>query len=245
MSSDATAVAALFLAGHALGDFAFQSRWMIERKSRVSGLLSHGAVVALCHVVALLPYLTSAVFVAILAVVGAHVLLDAGKSALARRFPKRSLEWFFLDQFAHLVVLAFAWNAVAAEALPLFPNAVSASGLAQAGLLVAAYAFNLNGVSSLVVGVLARTGIASREGGPSAGRVIGYFERAFALTLILNDQWAALGLLVTAKSLARFKELENREMAEYYLVGTLASLLGATVTAIAVRFLLAHCVCLC
>jgi hypothetical protein len=69
--------------------------------------------------------------------------------------------------------------------------------------------------------------------------VIGILERLFTLTLILMNQWAALGLLVAAKSLARFKDLEDRKLAEYYLVGTLTSLFGATVTALAARALLA------
>jgi hypothetical protein len=60
----------------------------------------------------------------------------------------------------------------------------------------------------------------------------------FTLTLLLMDQWAALGLLITAKSLARFKDLEERKLAEYYLVGTLVSLLGASVSALAARSLL-------
>lgn len=40
---------------------------------------------------------------------------------------------------------------------------------------------------------------------------------------------AALGLLIAAKSIARFEELKERRFAEYYLVGTLTSLLVAIV----------------
>src|SRR5205807_6980118 len=45
----------------------------------------------------------------------------------------------------------------------------------------------------------------------SRGRMIGVLERALALTLVLLGQYAALGLIVAAKSLARFKALEDRE----------------------------------
>jgi hypothetical protein len=41
--------------------------------------------------------------------------------------------------------------------------------------------------------------------------------------------------VVAAKSLARFKALEDREFAEYFLVGTLASLLLALVGGLAVK----------
>jgi hypothetical protein len=67
------------------------------------------------------------------------------------------------------------------------------------------------------------------------GRAIGVLERAMALTLVLLGQYGALGLVVAAKSLARFKALEDREFAEYFLVGTLASLLLALVAGLAVK----------
>jgi hypothetical protein len=59
------------------------------------------------------------------------------------------------------------------------------------------------------------------------GRTIGALERALGMTLVFLGQFGALGLVVAAKSLARFKALEDREFAEYFLIGTLASLLLA------------------
>lgn len=72
----------------------------------------------------------------------------------------------------------------------------------------------------------------------SRGRVIGILERALALTFVLLGEYGALGLIVAAKSLARFKALEDREFAEYFLIGTLASLLLALVGGEALRALL-------
>lgn len=57
------------------------------------------------------------------------------------------------------------------------------------------------------------------------GRTIGVLERALGLTFILLDAWTGLAGIVAAKSIARFKDLEQRAFAEYFLVGTLASLL--------------------
>ncbi len=67
------------------------------------------------------------------------------------------------------------------------------------------------------------------------GRAIGVLERAIALTLVLLNQYGALGLVVAAKSLARFKALEDRDFAEYFLIGTLASLLLALLGGLAMR----------
>ena len=40
----------------------------------------------------------------------------------------------------------------------------------------------------------------------------------------------AIGLVVTAKTIARFRQLEDRQFAEYYLLGTLASIATAILT---------------
>ena len=228
-----------------LADFVLQTRSMIARKHRLSGLLMHGVVVAIAHLVLLIPFFGAPVLAAVLAITAAHILIDAAKVALQRRAPSRPLVWFFADQILHLVVLALAWWWLSPRAqVPLAALAfIDPSWLTAIAILISAYAFNVNGMSAIVLGVLAPLGIAPREEGaahpaPAVGRVIGILERLFTLTLILMDQWAALGLLVAAKSLARFKDLEERKLAEYYLVGTLVSLLGATVTALAARSLL-------
>jgi len=70
------------------------------------------------------------------------------------------------------------------------------------------------------------------------GGTIGSLERAIALTLVLLGQYGALGLLVAAKSVARFKALEDREFAEYFLIGTLASLLLALAGGLGLQALL-------
>lgn len=70
------------------------------------------------------------------------------------------------------------------------------------------------------------------------GGTIGSLERAIALTLVLLGQYGALGLIVAAKSVARFKALEDREFAEYFLIGTLASLLLALAGGLGLQALL-------
>lgn len=72
----------------------------------------------------------------------------------------------------------------------------------------------------------------------SRGRAIGALERALALTLVLLGQYAAVGWIIAAKALARFKALEDREFAEYFLIGTLASFLFAVLAGVGMRILL-------
>ncbi len=60
-----------------------------------------------------------------------------------------------------------------------------------------------------------------------AGATIGCLERSLTLTLVLVGQYEAIALILAAKSVARFQELKRREFAEYYLIGTLSSMLFA------------------
>jgi hypothetical protein len=59
------------------------------------------------------------------------------------------------------------------------------------------------------------------------GSWIGVLEREIILILGLLGQYGAIGFVLTAKSLARYKQLEKKAFAEKYLVGTLLSALIA------------------
>lgn len=64
------------------------------------------------------------------------------------------------------------------------------------------------------------------------GFLIGVFERVLIFSFVLVNQYAAISIIFAAKSLARFKELDNREIAEYYLLGTFMSMTSAVILGI-------------
>jgi hypothetical protein len=57
--------------------------------------------------------------------------------------------------------------------------------------------------------------------------LIGVLERALLLTLWITGNTGGVAIVLTAKSIARFKEFDNKDFAEYYLIGTLTSTLIA------------------
>lgn len=65
------------------------------------------------------------------------------------------------------------------------------------------------------------------------GEAIGIIERLLIVTFVLAGAEAAIGLVIAAKTLARFKQLDDRDFAEYYLLGTLASVAIASISAFA------------
>ncbi len=62
----------------------------------------------------------------------------------------------------------------------------------------------------------------------NAGKCIGILERILIVILVILNQYAAVGLIFAAKSLTRYNKIITiPSFAEYYLVGTLLSLLIA------------------
>jgi hypothetical protein len=64
------------------------------------------------------------------------------------------------------------------------------------------------------------------------GEVIGILERLLVSVLVLARAEVAIGLVIAAKTIARFRQLDDRDFAEYYLLGTLASVAVAVVSAL-------------
>ncbi len=57
-----------------------------------------------------------------------------------------------------------------------------------------------------------------------AGRLIGTIERVIMLIFLSINQYSAIGLVLTAKSIARYDKIsKEKDFAEYYLLGTLLS----------------------
>ena len=66
-----------------------------------------------------------------------------------------------------------------------------------------------------------------------AGRMIGTLERMIMVVFIAIGQYSAVGLVLTAKSIARYDRIsKDQAFAEYYLLGTLLSTICATIAAL-------------
>ncbi len=146
---------------------------------------------------------------------------------------------FLLDQAAHLVVLLVGWAVLLANAAPLgvFTDiATTIRGttdpatfhhLVTAGVVVVALLIVNVRAASLFIATLVRPPAARRPGTDASearvGAVIGILERLLICALVVGGAVATIGLVIAAKTLARFKQLDDREFAEYYLLGTLAS----------------------
>ncbi len=70
-----------------------------------------------------------------------------------------------------------------------------------------------------------------------AGEVIGLLERLLVFSVVLNGQLAAAGFVIAAKTIVRFHSFREEDLADYFLIGTLASVGVAAVAAMLVRLI--------
>src|SRR5713226_8864907 len=70
------------------------------------------------------------------------------------------------------------------------------------------------------------------------GRLIGNLERLILTIVVAAGSYAALAFLVAAKGLIRSEDLQDRDFAEYFLVGSLSSVLVALCSGVIIRYTL-------
>ncbi|MGH7754027.1 MAG: hypothetical protein ACREN5_14565 [Gemmatimonadales bacterium] len=146
-------------------------------------------------------------------------------------------------ELAALLVALGLWH--------LFTDHISLPSLrpiwGQVAVIAAAYWYACVGGMAIVRLVLGLVPVGERPGAGGItvsatelgrGQLIGVLERALALTLILGGQFGALGLILAAKALTRFRALDDRDFAEYVLIGTLASLLLALLVGVGVTIVI-------
>ncbi len=74
-------------------------------------------------------------------------------------------------------------------------------------------------------------------GARNGGFIIGILERTFILIVMAIGQPSMIGFALTAKSIARFKKLDDSSFAEYFIIGTFISFIFAIVGGIIIKTL--------
>jgi Protein of unknown function (DUF3307) len=240
MHALATCFLALYLA-HLMTDFVFQSDRMVARKQggEVLGYAEHGGV----HLLTALLLLSFALpesaqtlrfYGVTVSLTLIHLGIDWGKLRLVQSKRMQDGATIFLaDQTLHAVTVCIAaWLMVE---IPI-RGMISSLGWFQSQaertlLLLVVYVGVIFGAGyllrfitkPLLKGDLHIAGQTTNEL-QNAGMYIGWLERFLVLTALLLQSPATVGLILTAKSIARYPELKSVRFAEYFLIGTLLSM---------------------
>jgi hypothetical protein len=167
-------------------------------------------------------------FGGLMAVVGMRLLADL---ALAGRSEGKYLEQFAFVQVMTIAMLLMAVHwAGPLELREWYADWVGRVNPVGIYAVITAYMFVIDGGARLVRGVLNKfpllmQNVASlaQSGGENRGEWIGILERIITVTFVLTGNYTAVAFVLTAKSIARFKELDSKDFAEYYLLGTSTS----------------------
>ncbi|GAC1420621.1 MAG: hypothetical protein NVS1B13_18730 [Flavisolibacter sp.] len=190
----------------------------------------------------------------------AHLLIDLGKikaSLIYRNNNKKNYGlWLFVcDQSLHLLAIGIAWLWI----IKGWGNiqALIMSVLLNHTLLICVlgYIIVIGPISYLIRFLTEKWAddiIRTDDGLENAGMWIGILERIIILTLILLNQFTAIGFLITAKSILRLIDrpervkidqpdknyFSPRKHTEYVLIGTFLSFTGAITTGVLIRIAL-------
>ena len=242
----------LMLLSHTLGDYYFQPQAMAKLKSRSTWyVLIHAGVYAAVMFLSVLLYPCRAYFNAVIIAAATHAMIDVIKQLILNHYAKLSILpvrqdrlAYLIDQVLHMTIIlacAFltkAWeggNSAALTALSEeLPVVIGIDGYELLSIVCALLAvMKPANVFIQKVLVTEKPNDETRTRLRYGGR-IGSLERIVSVVMMYLGQYAAIALVFTAKSVVRFKDFENRDFAEYYLYGTLMSV----VTAVAVFALL-------
>lgn len=221
---------------HVLADFIFQTDKSVKEKKQ-NGFIS---LTSFKHLI--IVFLLSWAFsiqwnfiFAALVIALLHYIVDGIKSVLVQNEKfQRSL--FFFDQILHLFII---YIVITIFAKYYFFNSIFQFSIDTKTLLIfTAYLFCLKPTNIVIKEIFKAYKIVIPKDGtdeiPNAGKLIGNVERILTLTLILINQYEAVGFIIAAKSILRFKDTDNK--AEYVLVGTLLSFGIAVIAGILVQF---------
>ena len=223
---------------HLMADYIFQPhRWSILKRQKIVSIqhIYHVVVVFFCSYILSFDFhfWGAALIITIL-----HFGTDVLKSYLQIKAERKNkdINYFFYDQALHLIIL----TTISALYLHLYSvnyiidlsyNTVFiAFGfvlLSKPTNIFMKNIFLVFKIETPVDNTLDEN--ASEKSLPNAGKLIGIMERYLVFSLILVSQYAAVGLIIAAKSILRYKSSYKNE---YILVGTLLSFGIATLVGI-------------
>jgi len=231
----------VLIIAHLIGDFMFQPQYLVKHKhTQKNALIKHAGIYAIC--VSIITFLsipaTAALYVSIIISL-LHFLIDAAKEYIIRKRPNYDgVLIFTLDQTIHIITVFIV-------AFVVKEFSISVSGLISAliniyngdtidrGLTIfLIYTVCLSPAAVFIKKLLQKiipNKCQNEDNHENIGFAIGILERLIILTLGLAGHIEAIGFIIAAKSLARFRQLSNKEFAEKYLIGTLTSVLIALI----------------
>lgn len=237
----------LLLIAHLLGDFTFQPTALVKKKNARLGFLFLHAVIyalplaAVCFI--FIPFHAVISFYCI--VVVSHLLIDWVRIRIEKKLTDGPTLFacFLVDQLLHIAIIVISYKAfhLGEQTNRLFEQCRQWMYFPIVSLYALLFLIILDptaiSIKKLFLCINKNLEQTAEESNPRIGNIIGKLERIIIATLVLCGQYGAIGFVLTAKSIARFRQLEDQQFAEKYLVGTLTSTAIALIATIVIKSL--------
>lgn len=230
----------LLLITHVMGDFHLQSESLArKKKDSIKYLLPH---VVIHFVLLIIPLLLSILngmtkygLIAVATVIISHYIMDYFKIKLNKKYKDKDKLLFIIDQIVHISVILLIGEILLKNTLGTVSIYYISRNVLNWILLLLLITKPANIIFKISFNKYEVNKNDSKDEEdltvPGAGALIGSLERILSVIFLAINSISAIGLIYTAKSIARFKQIElNRQFAEYYLIGTLYSILYALVS---------------
>ncbi len=229
----------ILLLAHVLSDFYFQTESMAEKKENYfKYVIIHSIVYGLITliIVKLICINFENEYLWLIAI--SHFIIDAvkfffKKNKTTKKYQKYT---FIIDQVMHVAIIIiisysmiksgnnYRYNLMIQDILNVIGISIQSIIIFSVQILLVHKPANIFIVNIMQSYKPIDKGKDNSEGTKRAGRVIGTLERIIMLFFLLIKQYSSVGLVLTAKSIARYNKIsEDKEFAEYYLLGTLLS----------------------
>ncbi len=235
----------ILMIAHFLADFTFQTTKLAQRKLKhFKYLIYHALIYAVMILVVIFPLVKfQKAILPYIIVIGSHFIIDWIRKLVDKKIRRKSNLFFsfIIDQHLHvfiLVVMYYVFN-LGAYQTSLYNYIQQWTYFNRMVIYSLIFVILWDPVAvfikKLFLYIIDRNSSDQEENDPQVGRIIGKLERIIILILILCNQFGAIGFVLTAKSIARYKQLEDKSFAEKYLVGTLTSVVFAFITTIILK----------
>ena len=241
-------IVAILISIHLLADFLFQTSAYSEKKrKKLKPLLLHCFIYFIVFEIVLLPILQFKKAILLGMIISTcHFLINFTKNKLEKSFPQRRLQiWIFsinqLIYFALLIGMNYIFN-LENSVSNLYIKLQEYENFKIIILYISVFSIIFEPASvfirKLFTSISPKTSPKENLEELKAGNIIGKLERIIIAILLLNNQFGVIGFVLTAKSIARFKQMENKDFAEKYLIGTLTSFLIVLISVLILKGLL-------
>lgn len=214
---------AILISIHLLADFLFQTSIYSEKKRKIlKPLLLHCFIYFIIFIAILSAIFEVKKIILFSFIISAlHFLINLIKNKLEKIFPQRRLQllFFSFNQLIHFVTIIGFYYILNLENFTsqLYIDLKDCEHFKTFILYIMVFSIILDPASVLIrklfISISPKIYPKAYSDELKAGNIIGKLERTIIAILLLNNQFGLIGFVLTAKSIARFKQMEDKNFA--------------------------------